>query len=214
MTDGLTTRDRRLVALSCAGAAGTPERIEDAVAAALAQDVSAVELREAVLHLAVYIGWPRGAMVNQAVEAALKAALVAVPEQGAGLPLPGAADPAERIAGGEAMFREVNALPYAPGTTLPYTGAGVTAFVFGEVWHRPGLARRDRRLLSLPAAAYVGAWTPIVSHVYGALKSGDLSDAAMDEVVDEFAQHAGASKAELLADVVADQRSAIAAEQT
>lgn len=205
MTDGLTTRDRRLVALACATVGGTPAQIEDAVAATLAQELTAVELREAVLHLAVYAGWPRAAMLNQAVEAALPEK----PQADAGLPLPGAADPSQRVSGGEAMFREINAIPYAPGTALPYTGAGVTAFVFGEVWHRPGLARRDRRLLSLPVAAYVEAWTPIVSHVYGALKSGDLSDAAMDQVVAEFAQHAGEAKAALLADVVADQRAKV-----
>ena len=51
-----------------------------------------------------------------------------------------------RVAGGAAEFENVNLIS-APGPDTPYTHAGVLNYVFGHVWQRPGLARRDRRIV-------------------------------------------------------------------
>jgi 4-carboxymuconolactone decarboxylase len=207
---GLSRRDRRFVTLGCVAAAGVPGPMAAHIAAALRSgDVSVEEMREAVLHFAVYGGWPKAATFNQSVEEQIASF---ASETGANvdaaplLPLATANDPEARLAGGEAMFREVNVLPFTPPRDNPFTGAGVVNFVFGELWHRPGLARRERRLISLPVAAYSTSGMPLIAHVYGAIASGDLSIEEVDELVLHFAVYAGWPKGAGLHAVVAEQK--------
>jgi 4-carboxymuconolactone decarboxylase len=55
--------------------------------------------------------------------------------------------------------------------------------VFGEVWGRPGLPDRDRRLLSIAVLAARGMETETRVHVGAALESSDLTTAEMMEVI-------------------------------
>jgi 4-carboxymuconolactone decarboxylase len=65
---GLSRRDRRWVSLSCAAASGQELPIRAHVRAALESgDITADELREFVLHFAVYAGWPRASFVSAVV---------------------------------------------------------------------------------------------------------------------------------------------------
>ena len=68
-------------------------------------------------------------------------------------------------------------------------------FVFGEVWARPGLTRRERRLVTLPCVAAADAQQPIEDHVYAALNSGDLNVDELLELVLHFAVYCGWPKA-------------------
>jgi 4-carboxymuconolactone decarboxylase len=62
--------------------------------------------------------------------------------------------------------------------------------VFGEVWSRPGLATRERRLISLTCTALApGPALPV--HVEAALKTGDLDVAAIEEWIIHLAHYAG-----------------------
>jgi 4-carboxymuconolactone decarboxylase len=71
---GLSVRDRRLLVIGATAALGRADLIEIQVRGALANDeLSADELREAVLHLQYYVGWGNGTQVNNGVEAALRA---------------------------------------------------------------------------------------------------------------------------------------------
>jgi len=63
--------------------------------------------------------------------------------------------------------------------------------VFGDVWTRPGLARKLRRIVSLTCAACDGAAVAYESHMRAALESGDVSRAEMLELVLHFAHYAG-----------------------
>ena len=57
----LTRRDRRIVAICCAGAAGVDEEATEHLRAALAmQDLTYEELQELVFHYAIYLGWALG----------------------------------------------------------------------------------------------------------------------------------------------------------
>ena len=68
---------------------------------------------------------------------------------------------------GEESFRTINCLPFAlPGQ--PYSGAGILNFVFGEMWLRPGLGLKERRLVTVACVAFQDAPLPILSHVYAA----------------------------------------------
>jgi 4-carboxymuconolactone decarboxylase len=70
----LSVRDRRLLVLGATAALGRADLIQVQVEGALAnEELTAEQLREAVLHLHYYVGWGNGTQVNKGVEAALRA---------------------------------------------------------------------------------------------------------------------------------------------
>lgn len=208
---GLTRRERRFITLACVADADAEAPLQDHVYAALnSGDLSIVEMRETVLHFAVYAGWPKASRFNSVVDQQWQRI-----HRDRGLPVPGPepllplatpSDPEDRLKTGENSFREINCLPYAPSRDNPYSGAGILNFVFGEMWLRPGLGRKERRLITVACVGFQDAPMPIVSHVYAALKSGDLSGTEMDEFALHFAAYCGWPKASHLNEVIAEQK--------
>jgi len=78
----------------------------------------------------------------------------------------------------------------APPATDPYTEA-TTNTVFGGLWSRDGLARRDRRLTTLTVLATRGLHDPLVVHMTAAVESGDLSADELHEWVLHLSFYAG-----------------------
>lgn len=89
----------------------------------------------------------------------------------------------------EASFRDVMRFEPPPSDD-PYTEF-TTDHVFGRVWTRPGLARRDRRLVSLTAVALTGLKDPLVAHLRAAYESEDLSAEELHEWVVHLAHYGG-----------------------
>jgi len=87
------------------------------------------------------------------------------------------------------MWREVMRFD-PPPITDPYTEF-TTDHVFGRLWTRPGIARRDRRLISLTAIAMHGLKEPLVAHLNAALASEDLSADELHEWVLHLAHYGG-----------------------
>lgn len=211
---GLTRRERRFITLACVADADAEAPLQDHVYAALnSGDLSITEMRETVLHFAVYAGWPKASRFNSVVDQQWQRI-----HRDRGLPLPGPepllplvtpSDPEDRLKTGENSFREINCLPYVPSRDNPYSGAGILNFVFGEMWLRPGLGRKERRLITVACVGFQDAPMPIVSHVYAALKSGDLSGTEMDEFALHFAAYCGWPKASHLNGVIAEQKARV-----
>lgn len=88
----------------------------------------------------------------------------------------------------DAAWRDVM-LREPPPITDPYTQ--FTAELFDRVWGRPGLARRDRRLVSLTAVALSGQAQPLQFHLTAALESEDLSPEELHEWVVHLAHYGG-----------------------
>jgi 4-carboxymuconolactone decarboxylase len=202
---GLGPRERRLVTITCAAYAVTPQPIIDHVHAALRNgELTIDELLEVVLHFAVYCGWPKASNLEMYVRQSWARVQEERGEDPQPLPpLPntndelGPNDWDERIARGAEAFADVNLVP-APAGDSPYQHAGILNFVFGHVWQRPGLARRDRRFVTLACVGLCDAPIPIVSHVTSALGSGDLTGAEMDELIVHFRACAGDGLADAL----------------
>jgi 4-carboxymuconolactone decarboxylase len=79
-------------------------------------------------------------------------------------------------------------------------------FVFGEMWLRPGLGMKERRLVTVACVAFQDAPYPILSHVYAALKSRDVSFDEMDELALHFGAYYGWAKASNLNQVIGEQK--------
>lgn len=63
--------------------------------------------------------------------------------------------------------------------------------VFGRVWSRPGLERKERRWITLTTIASVGATSALAVHVRSALTSGDIEFEELIEFALHFAHYAG-----------------------
>ncbi|MGX7677848.1 carboxymuconolactone decarboxylase family protein [Jatrophihabitans sp. DSM 45814] len=215
---GLSRRDRRFVTLACVAAADTIQPIEDHVYAALnSGDITIDEMLETVLHFAVYCGWPKGSLFNQIVAeqwARIHSERgLAVPEPTPILPLTTSADPELRLQGGEKAFKDINVLAGAPPRDNPYSGAGILNFVFGEMWQRPGLGLRERRLITVACVALDDTAIPIQSHVYASMASGDVTVEQMKELALQFAAYYGWPKGSYLNSTIDEQHTRIEAER-
>ncbi|PYE15947.1 4-carboxymuconolactone decarboxylase [Williamsia limnetica] len=199
---GLSRRNRRWVTLTCVGAADSLQPIDDHVWAALSSgDITVDEMLEFVLHFAVYNGWPKASHLEGVVRRAWAKMEIAAGRKGTITPPAnstlGLDDWDERIARGTQEFVDVN-LINAPEPETPYIHAGILNFVFGHVWQRPGLSRRDRRFITVASVAVCDSETPLNAHTGSALESGDITKAEMDEVVLQLAAYSGFAKAQAL----------------
>ncbi len=198
---GLDRRSRYLISIASAACeGGRPDVLDGYVRGALKLgELKLVELREAALQLAVYAGWSRGVALDTAVTRAAKE-LGLPPAEYA--PIRAQAwDPKQRIAEGAANFTAVMISPPPPPLT-PYFEGGILNFVFGEMWMRPGLDQRARRWVTLVGVAHSSSSTPIRTHTYAAMKSGNATVAEMQEFVLQYAIHGSWPKASVMQAVV------------
>ena len=71
----------------------------------------------------------------------------------------------------------------------------VVAHLFGEVWSRPGLSIRDRRLIVMGATAALGRGDLIEVQVRGALANGELTAEQLREVPLQLQYYVGIGNA-------------------
>ena len=203
---GLSRKDRRWIALACVAGADAPGPIEAYVRAALdSGDIELEEMLEFVLHFAVYSGWPKaahleGTVIRQWTQIHHDRGQEPGPWPELSHDALGPSDWDTRFEAGAQEFLDVNLIP-APPLTTPYRHAGILNFVFGHVWQRPGLTRRERRIITVACVAFADAPTPMKSHVTAALHSGDITKPEMDEIVLQFSAYYGFAKGEALSEV-------------
>lgn len=97
--------------------------------------------------------------------------------------------PANRRARGMEKLTEVARLPaFDPPDSFV---AATIDSVFGELWTRPGLPARERRMITLAVVGTRGVEFEIETHVRGALDSGDLTPRDLLELILQLAYYAG-----------------------
>ena len=82
----------------------------------------------------------------------------------------------------------------AIATTAPLTAefqSLITRYAWGEIWSRPGLDVRTRRILVIGTLVALGQLEELAMHVRAALSSGDLSADDVKEVVLQQAIYCG-----------------------
>jgi len=198
---GLDLKARYLISISSAASNGASEQqLDDYVRGALSQEIlSIVELREAALHLAVYAGWSKGTLIDEAVSRIVAELGLS---EGKFTPIREESwDSQVRLEEGAKEFDNVMTFGGPPPVNAYFEG-GILNFVFGEMWGRPGLDQRSRRWVTLVGVADSSADIPIRSHIYGAMASGNASYEEMNEFVLQYAVHSGWPRASFAQGVV------------
>jgi len=87
---------------------------------------------------------------------------------------------------------------YGVALLPPNAHAGMSPFadetvghLFADIWTRPGLSVRDRRLLVIGATAMLGRADLIETQIFGALANSELSKAELDEILLQLAFYVG-----------------------
>jgi 4-carboxymuconolactone decarboxylase len=199
----LDLRSRFLISLASAVGASDSAAAERYVQGALTTGkLTLSELREAALHTAVYAGWSCGDRLDAAVT---KVATQLGLKQAEYAPIRATPwDPKIRLEEGAASFKH-NMLFGGPPPQTAYFEGGILNFVFGEMWSRAGLDQRSRRWLTLVGVGNSSSSTPIRSHVWSAMASGNASREEMFEFVLQYSIHAGWPRGSVMQGAVLEQ---------
>ncbi len=179
----LSLRDRSVVTVAVLIARNQANAMPDSFRRALDNGVTPAELSEIITHLAFYSGW------NNAMSAVVAAKDI-FDERGIGadqipsatpelLPLDRAAEDRRAVS-----VRESTG-PVSPGL-VHYTGE----VLFNDLWLRPGLAPRDRSLVTVSALIASGQVGQITFHLNRAMDNG-LTQEQAGEVISHVAFYAG-----------------------
>lgn len=85
---------------------------------------------------------------------------------------------------------------------------------WADVWQRPGLSMREKRLVTLAVLGLHGTDRTLGLHLRGALESGDLTEEDMDGFLVHFGVYAGFPRSSFVASTLArvqEERAADAA---
>ncbi len=111
----------------------------------------------------------------------------------------------DKRARGRAAFEEVMGFAVPPVQGDAFLDATVE-HLFADLWTRPGLAVRDRRLITLTVLMMFGNEATLRLHLGAAMRSGQLSDVEIDELVLHVAHYAGWPAAAVASQVVRQLR--------
>ena len=67
----------------------------------------------------------------------------------------------------------------------------ITRYVWGEIWTRPGLDERTRRVLVIGTMIALGRWEEFAMHVRAAVQQGGFSEDDIKEIVLQQAAYCG-----------------------
>ena len=180
---GLSQRDRSVVTVSALIANNQTLEMPYYMNKALDHGVTAAELSETITHLAFYSGWPNAMVAVTAAKEVFDSRGIDGEQLPEATPTPLPLDEAA-----EAQRESTNRENYgqvAPGV-LQYT----TDVVFRDLWLRPGLAPRDRSLVTVSALVATGQAAQITYHLNRAMDNG-LTQEQASEALSQLAFYAG-----------------------
>jgi 4-carboxymuconolactone decarboxylase len=187
---GLDRRSRFIISICSTAVAPGPEALLEAFVGGALEcgELTLAELREVALHLTGYGGFPQGTRLDCAISRVAKENGLKEPEVEPIRATPWTKE--ARQAENAASFQKVMTSPGPPHETA-FIEAGVMNYCFGELWTRPGLDQRSRRLITIVGAADSQAPSAVRSHTYSAMASGDFTRDEMLEIVEHYAVHGG-----------------------
>jgi len=179
----LSPRDRSMVTLSVLIARNQTVELPYYLNLALDSGAKPGEISEIITHLAFYSGWANATSAVSITKAVFDQRGVTAdqlpPASGDLLPIDEAAE-ARRASTVQKNYGDV-----APGV-VQFT----TDVLFHDLWLRPGLAPRDRSLVTVSALVATGQVAQITYHLNRAMDNG-LTKAEASEVMTQLAFYAG-----------------------
>jgi 4-carboxymuconolactone decarboxylase len=193
---GLSPRDRSVVTVAALIARDQTVELPRYLGLALDTGVKPAEISEIITHLAFYTGWANSMDAIPAARDVFKSRNIGsdqLPsEAGARLPLDEAAEK-QRATRVDAQFGQITP------SLVQYTAD----VLFRDLWLRPGLAPRDRSLVTVSALIATGQVAQITYHLNRAMDNG-LTREEAGEVLGHLAFYAGWPNAFSAAPVVKD----------
>jgi 4-carboxymuconolactone decarboxylase len=180
---GLSLRDRSIVTVAALIARDQTVELPYYLNLALDNGVKPIELSETITHLAFYTGWANAMDAVAAAKDVFKSRNIGAvhlpPASSPQLPLDEAAE-AQRATRVDEQFGKITP------SLVQYT----TDVLFRDLWLRPGLAPRDRSLVTVSALVATGQVAQITYHLNRAMDNG-LTQEQTGEVVTQLAFYAG-----------------------
>jgi 4-carboxymuconolactone decarboxylase len=180
---GLSPRDRSIVTLSVLVAKNQAHELPFYLKRALDSGVKPGEIAELITHLAFYSGWANATAADAAARAVFAERKIDDAQLPPATPAPLALD--EKKEAARAKNVEENFGKTAPGV-VQYT----TDALFRDLWLRPGLAPRDRSLVTVSALVAAGQTAQITYHLNRAMDNG-LTEQQASESLTQLAFYAG-----------------------
>ncbi|MFF7709129.1 carboxymuconolactone decarboxylase family protein [Pseudomonas sp. NPDC007930] len=180
---GLSPRDRSLVTLAVLISKQQTVELAFHLNLALDNGVKPSEISEAINHLAYYTGWGN-ATATILITKGVFAKRGITPDQ-----LPPVSPPLLPIDQASEKVRtayvDKNVGPVSPGL-VHYTSASL----FHDLWLRPGLAPRDRSMITVSALIATGQVAQLAAHLNRAMDNG-LTQAQASEMLTQLAFYTG-----------------------
>ncbi len=194
---GISRRDRSLIVIAILAALNQLPQLKVHVRGGINHGLTAEEIREVMTHMCGYAGFPRAINAMQATNEVL-AELGFAPKDGK---LP----PADYLSLSERRQRAAPGMAKMSGTRrfddIDRTLAGLEKglgpigtyamdFIFGDIWERTQLSKRDRSLIVCSFLGALGRQDELKLHIPGAFRHG-LSKEEMQEYIVTLAAYAG-----------------------
>jgi 4-carboxymuconolactone decarboxylase len=180
---GLSPRDRSIVTLSVLVAKNQAHELPFHLKRALDSGVKPGEIAELITHLAFYSGWANATAADAAARSVFTERKIDAAQLPPAKPAPLPLD--EKAEAARAKNVEENFGKTAPGV-VQYT----TDALFRDLWLRPGLAPRDRSLVTVSALVANGQVAQITYHLNRAMDNG-LTEEQASETLTQLAFYAG-----------------------
>jgi 4-carboxymuconolactone decarboxylase len=198
---GLSRRDRSLIVVSTLAAQARDEELEAHTQIAVRNGLTRVEIEEIVLTVAAYAGFPAAMAASRHVDVGLRAAegVERLSDRQAAIAKSdaerdrAAADVFAAVSGGQAGNDPAADLEYL---SAELGGVGVVAYrwVFGEIWARDQLTRRDRSLAVIAILTALGAVRELALHAVAGIRHG-LSRGEIEAAITHLTLYAGLPRA-------------------
>ena len=179
----LSPRDRSIVTLAVLIARNQPVELPFHLRLALDNGVTPAEISEIVTHLAFYSGWANATGAVPAVKEVFAERGIR-PDQ-----LPAAEPPLAPIDQGEDATR-AQRVRQNVGPVSESLVQDTNELLFGSLWRRPGLAPRDRSLITVSSLIALGQTAQMAYHLNRAMDAG-LTKAQASEMISHIAFYAG-----------------------
>jgi 4-carboxymuconolactone decarboxylase len=194
---GISRRDRSLIVISILGALSQLEQLKAHVRGGINHGLTPVEIREIFIHMCGYAGFPRSLNAMRVTNEVLA-------EMGHA-PADGKLPPSERLTLNERRSRAAPILNQLTGGTLfdnvevslaglekqmGPIGTFAVDFVFGDIWQRPELSKRDRSLIVNSFLGALGRQDELKIHIPGAFRLGVTKEELQEQIV-TLAAYAG-----------------------